>query len=171
MLRLSKDATALVGWTEVTMLKALLAIDGSEHSLGAVRHVIKLVRDREPLEIHLLNVQPPLHGDVTMFVSASAVRSFHDERAAEALARACALLDNAGVPYTRHVVVGHAARAIAEQARKLGCDKVIMGTRGLGTVGQLLLGSVSHEAIHLMDPDIPVTLVKSGTDAQPENVT
>lgn len=50
------------------MLKALVPIDGSANSLGAVRHIIKLVKDREPLEIHLLNVQPPMHGDVTMFI-------------------------------------------------------------------------------------------------------
>ena len=70
------------------MLKALVPVDGSPNSLGAVRHVIKLVKNREPLEIHLLNVQPPVHGDVTMFVSASAVRAFHDEQAAKALAPA-----------------------------------------------------------------------------------
>ncbi len=147
------------------MLKALVPVDGSANSLGAVRHVIKLVKDREPLEIHLLNVQPPLRGDVTMFIIGSAVHDFHEEEAAKALAPACQLLDDAGVPYSRHVVVGHTAPAIAEWARKLHCDKVIMGTRGLGTVRQLLLGSVTHEVIRQMHPGIPITLVKDGIDA------
>jgi len=142
------------------MLKALVPVDGSRNCLAAIEHVLKLVREREPLEIHLLNVQPPLHGDVTTFVSASAVRDYHEEEAEKAFAPACALLDAADVPYRKHAVVGHAARVIADSAKKLGCDKVIMGTRGLGTMSQLLLGSVSHEAIHLMDPAIPVTLVK-----------
>ena len=146
------------------MLKALIAVDGSGHSLGAVRHVIKLVQEREPLEIHLLNVQPPLPGDVTRFVDGSVVKSFHDDEAVKALAPACALLDRAGTPYIKHVVVGHPAPTIANWAKKLNCDKVIMGTRGLGAVSQLLLGSVSHEAIHQMDPNIPVTLVKEGLE-------
>lgn len=80
------------------MLKALVPIDGSANSLGAVRHVIKLVKDREPLEIHLLNVQPPMHGDVTMFISGSVLKEFHQEQAAKALASACRLLDGVGVP-------------------------------------------------------------------------
>ena len=146
------------------MLKALVRIDGSANSLGAVRYVIKLVKDREPLEIHLLNVQPPMHGDVTMFISGSVLKEFHQEQAAKALASACRLLDRVGVPYTRHVVVGHAAQEIAAWASKLHCDKVIMGTRGLGTVTQLLLGSVTHAVIHQMDPGIPVTLVKDAID-------
>ena len=128
------------------MLKALVPIDGSANSLGAVRHIIKLVKDREPLELHLLNVQPPMHGDVTMSISGSVLKEFHQEQAAKALASACRLLDRVGVPYTRH------------------CDKVIMGTRGLGAVPQLLLGSVTHAVIHLMDPGIPVTLVKDAID-------
>jgi len=41
-----------------------------------------------------------------------------------------------------------------------------MGTRGLGAMSQLLLGSVSHEAIHHMDAAIPVTLVKRPPTAQ-----
>jgi hypothetical protein len=32
------------------MLKALLAVDGADHSLGVARHANKLVRDRDPLE-------------------------------------------------------------------------------------------------------------------------
>src|SRR5687768_17961453 len=66
------------------MLKALVPVDGSGNSLCAVRHVIKLVQDREPLEIHLLNVQPPLPGDVTSFVAKNNVRDFHLEEGEKA---------------------------------------------------------------------------------------
>jgi nucleotide-binding universal stress UspA family protein len=144
------------------MLKALVPIDGSENALSAVRHVIRLVRDREPLDLHLLNVQPPVHGDVTAFVPKAAVHDFQREQGLKAMASACALLDEAGISYTKHIYVGHPAGVIASCAKELHCDKVIMGTRGYGTITQLLLGSVSHEAIHRMDPRIPVTLVKNG---------
>jgi len=149
------------------MLKALVPVDGSPCSLAAVRHVIKLVQDREPLEIHLVNAQAPLHGDVSTFVDATLIREYHEEEAAKALAPACDLLAGAGIAFERHVVTGHAARVIAECATTLGCDKVVMGTRGLGPVTQLLLGSVTHEAIHRMDPAIPVTLVKCPSQVPP----
>jgi nucleotide-binding universal stress UspA family protein len=144
------------------MLKALVPIDGSSNSLCAVRHVIKLVQDREPLEIHLLNVQPPFRGDVTSFVAKEDVEGFHLDEGHKALKRAQELLDEAGLHYTTHIYVGHAAEVIADCAKELHCDKVIMGTHGRGTVTQLLMGSISHKAIHQLDPSIPVTLVKEG---------
>lgn len=144
------------------MLKALVPVDGSDNALSAVRHVIALIRDRETIDVHLLNVQPPFHGDVTAFVPKTAVRDFHLEEGRKAMKAACELLDEAGVRYTMHVFVGHAAHVIAACAKDLRCDKVIMGTHGFGTIAQLLLGSISHEAIHQMDPRIPVTLVKAG---------
>src|SRR5918999_3736759 len=147
------------------MLRALVPVDGSSNSLCAVRHVIKLVEDREPLDIHLLNVQPPFRGDVTSFVSKEDVQGFHLDEGHKCLKRARELLDEAGLHYTTHIYVGHAAQVIAEVAKELRCDKVIMGTHGYGTVRQLLMGSVSHEAIHQMDPGIPVTLVKEGYGA------
>jgi nucleotide-binding universal stress UspA family protein len=147
------------------MLKALVPVDGSNNSLCAVRHAIKLVQDREPLEIHLLNVQPPFHGDVTSFVAKDDVQGFHLDEAHKALHRACEILNEAALHYTKHVYVGHIAEVIAEVAKELGCDKVIMGTHGYGTVKQLMMGSISHKAIHLMDPSIPVTLVKEGYGA------
>jgi nucleotide-binding universal stress UspA family protein len=146
------------------MLKALVPVDGSADSLSAVKHVIKLVKDREPLEIHLLNVQAPIHGDVTMFIGKSVLKEFHEEEARRVLAPAARMLDAAGVQYTRHVVVGHTAQVIAAWATKLHCDKVIMGTRGHTTMSQLLLGSVTNAVIHQMDPSIPVTLVKDAVD-------
>jgi nucleotide-binding universal stress UspA family protein len=142
------------------MLKALVPVDGSTNSLVAVRHVMLLVKGRERLEIHLLNVQPPVHGDVAMFVSGSAIGQFHEEAADKAVAAACRMLDDDDVPYARHVAVGHTAPTIAAWAGKLRCDKVVMGTRGLGTMSQLLLGSVTNAVIHHVDPHIPVTLVK-----------
>jgi nucleotide-binding universal stress UspA family protein len=142
------------------MHKALVPVDGSAYSLAAVRHVIKLIQEGESFDIHLLNVQPSLRGDVTAFVPQDIVHDYHIDEANKALRPACDLLDNAGIPYTKHVYVGHAADVIAESARELHCDQVIMGTHGRGTVTQVLLGSVSHEAIHQMDPRIPVTLIK-----------
>ena len=144
------------------MLKALVPIDGSDHALCAIGHVIKLVQDREPLDIHLLNVQPPLHGDVTAFVPGTEVRSFHIEEGGKCLKRACELLDEAGIPFTKHIYVGRPAEVIAACARDIRCDKVIMSTHGRGKITQLLMGSVTHEAIHQMDPRIPITLVKHG---------
>jgi len=144
------------------MLKALVPIDGTERALSAVKHVIQRVHDRETVDIHLLNVQMPFHGDVMTFVAKSDATDFHREKGEECLAPACALLDAEGLRYTKHIIVGHPARVIAQYAKDLGCHEVIMGTHGYGTITQLLLGSVSHEAIHQMDPHIAVTLVKDG---------
>ena len=72
------------------------------------------------------------------------------------------LLDRASIPYAVHIFVGQAAPVIAECARDLRCSLVVMGTHGFSKVTHWLLGSVSRETIHLIDPDIPVTLVKAG---------
>jgi nucleotide-binding universal stress UspA family protein len=54
--------------------------------------------------------------------------------------------------------MGEPAPAIAAHVERHGADGVIMGTRGLGTVGGLVLGSVATKVIHLVE--CPVTLVK-----------
>jgi nucleotide-binding universal stress UspA family protein len=69
-----------------------------------------------------------------------------------------ALLAKAGVPCEARVVLGEPAHAIAQAARDLACDGIVMGTRGLGTVAGLLLGSVATKVLHLTG--LPVTLVQ-----------
>ena len=56
------------------------------------------------------------------------------------------------------ILVGDPAETIAKVAREQACDLIVMGTRGLGTVTGVLLGSVATKVIHLSDR--PVLLVK-----------
>jgi nucleotide-binding universal stress UspA family protein len=144
------------------MRRILVAVDGSGHALEAVRHVIALVRDGRPSEVHLIHVQPPLTGDVTAFVSRDAVRDFHMDESRSAMRSAREMLDRAGISYAVHIYIGYAAPIIAECARDLRCSLVVMGTHGFGKIAHWLVGSVSRETVHLIDPMIPVTLVKAG---------
>lgn len=74
------------------------------------------------------------------------------------MAAARKLLDAAGVKYQHRIGVGDAAETIAAYAKEKGCDQIVMGTRGMGSVSNLLLGSVATQVIHLSP--VPVLLVK-----------
>ena len=67
-------------------------------------------------------------------------------------------LKAAGVRFTPVVEIGPAAETIAKIARERGCDGIVMGTRGLGAVSSMLLGSVSSRVLQFSD--LPITLVK-----------
>ena len=47
------------------------------------------------------------------------------------------------------VEVGQPANRIVEVARELDADMIVLGSRGLGNIGSLLLGSTSQKVAHL----------------------
>lgn len=141
------------------MFRLLAPVDGSEVSKRAIDQLLKgLGGYKEPAEIHLLNVQHPLHADVSMFVSANQIRQFHHDEGMKALRPAREKLDAAGVPYAFHIGMGDPAEVISQYAKEKACDQIILGTRGLGAVAGMLLGSVATKVLHLSD--VPVLLVK-----------
>lgn len=141
------------------MLRLLVPVDGSDASKRAIEQLLKgLGGYKEPAEIHLLNVQHPLHADVSMFVSSDQIRQFHHDEGMKALRPAREKLDAAGVPHAFHIGIGDPAAVISQYAREKACDQIILGTRGLGAVAGMLLGSVAAKVIHLSD--VPVLLVK-----------
>jgi nucleotide-binding universal stress UspA family protein len=141
------------------MLRALIPVDGSENAERAVRHAIGLIRGREPMAILLLNVQEPVDAiEVTSHMPAEEIRAWQITHGSEEMESARALLDAAGIVYEHRVVLGKVAETIARVAREERCDKIIMGTRGMGAIQSLLLGSIATKVIHLAD--VPVTLVK-----------
>ena len=141
------------------MLKMLVAVDGSEHSIRTVSHLIKEVnRYKDGVEVHLLNVQRALPARAASHIGHDKVQEYHREQGLQALAEARKMLDAARVKYQYHIGVGDEAEVIARYAKEKGCDQILMGTRGAGSVSNLVLGSVANKVIHLSP--VPVLLVK-----------
>ncbi|MCP5149782.1 MAG: universal stress protein [Ectothiorhodospiraceae bacterium] len=140
------------------MRKLLLAVDGSDSALHAAAHVADLAALQPGLTVHVVNVQVPLRGDVAMFVPGDDIEAWHQEQGGRELARVVALLTERAVSHTKTVMVGPVAETIARAVREEGADAVVMGSRGLGALAGIVLGSVATKVIHLVD--VPVTLVK-----------
>jgi nucleotide-binding universal stress UspA family protein len=76
----------------------------------------------------------------------------------EILAEATLHLHRSEIDFSTDTVEGPAAEAILRVAKLEGCDLIIMGSRGLGMVQGLLLGSVSYRVLH--HATIPVLIVQ-----------
>ena len=135
------------------MLKLLVLIDGSEKSTRAAQYAIWLVRSsKEPMEVHLLNIQLPVtFGDIGKFVSQEALDAYYQEEGLKVLKGPRDLL-------VVQIRVGPIAESIDRYVNEAGCNQIIMGTRGLGAISSLLLGSVATKVISISR--IPLTLVK-----------
>jgi hypothetical protein len=102
-----------------------------------------------PALVHLLNVQPPLPRHVARFFAQRDLDAFHLEAGMHVLAQAIAALDAAGVAHRDHVVVGHAAQAIAQFAEHHDCRDILLEPES-GLRAWLHLGSLHHQVQHLM---------------------
>jgi len=65
---------------------------------------------------------------------------------------------SAGVRFKSEVLAGSTAPTIVKRAEELDCIGIVMGTRGMGAIGNLVMGSVATKVVHLTK--LPVTLVK-----------
>ncbi|MEQ1776759.1 MAG: universal stress protein [Burkholderiales bacterium] len=139
------------------MLKTLIPVDGSDNSVRAVQFVMKQAgNSKEPFEIHLLNVQHPFPG--TIKGVGDQAKQYHHDEGMKALAAARKLLDDAKVKHTYHISVGEIGEVTAHFVNDLKCDQVVMGTRGMSSVANMVLGSAATKVLHLVH--VPVLLVK-----------
>ena len=141
------------------MLKILLPVDGSDSSNKSVADFIQLIDHyKETPEIHLLNVQLPLDGNITLFIDKENIRQYHQEEGMKKQQNVRDLLEKAGLTFQFHIVVGEPAEMIVNFAKEKLFDSIVIGPRGMGIVKSLLLGSVTNKVMQLST--IPVLLVK-----------
>jgi nucleotide-binding universal stress UspA family protein len=143
------------------MRKVLVAFDGSESSKRALQYVIDFARDHATtLEVHLLNVQhePVLYGEYVTGAIIDQLQQSLQATASEILVWPADQLKAAGISYKVHTALGNVAAQVSEFADQLGCDTVVMGTRGLGSFTGMLMGSVATRVVH--EVSVPVLLVK-----------
>jgi YjbE family integral membrane protein len=140
----------------VPMRNVLVPI-GDRNAQVAIRHVIQECLRTPGLEIHLLNVQRPLSRHVAQFVRRRTREEFHRESSERALEPARKLLGRHNIPYTAHMRVGDRARVIAEEARRLGCDHIIMSTARKNSLTRMLEDSTTNRLLELTP--VPVEII------------
>lgn len=137
----------------------LLPFDGSPSAFRALDQAIERAQS-EPIVVHLLNVEPKLedYGMVRAYLPEERQRAATAERAHMLLQPAVERLEAGNVPHETHVEWGEVPETIDSVARRLDCDSIVMGTRGMGPIGGLVFGSTATRLVHLTK--LPVTLVK-----------
>jgi nucleotide-binding universal stress UspA family protein len=142
------------------MHKLLVPIDGSESSIRALNYAIKIAKAQALLELHLLTVHPEpiIYGEIQVYVSREKMEEMQNAHSMDILRPAIQVVEASGVPYTSEVLIGDTAPMIVKRANDLNCDGIVMGTRGMTAIGNLVMGSVATKVIHLTT--LPVTLVR-----------
>ncbi len=140
------------------MSKVLFPVDGSEHAHRAVSQWLADHAQGAGHDVHLLSVQLPVDGNVRTFVNVDELNAYHREEGLAALAGVRQVLEQAGVPYQQHVLVGHPADVICRFAAEAGMNEVVMATHGRTGLLQALIGSVARDVSEKCE--VKVTLMK-----------
>ena len=141
------------------MNNLLVPIDGSPAALRALAFALQVVHGRPDARVHLLNVQAPLlQAGPSKLVSPDMIDAELRGEGEKRLVQAEIMALSASVACVPRVRIGSVAAEIVAHAVEHGCDAIVMGTRGMGVVGGLVMGSVAQKVVHLAT--VPVTLVK-----------
>lgn len=140
-------------------MKVLLPVDGSQDT----KKMLAYLATHEDLlgkspEFVVVNVQPAIPPRATMSVGKVAVQEFHKAESDAVCGPVSKFLDRHGSSYVVVHRVGHAAEEILRTAKRHKVDLIVMGTRGRGGIGSLLLGSVVQSV--LSTSDVPVMVVR-----------
>jgi nucleotide-binding universal stress UspA family protein len=143
--------------------RLLVPVDFSPHSSEALRLAIELAKTFRA-KIHLIHAyeltvsQLRLYGVVFPEPSYEKVRDAAVRRLEEELSR----VQEAGLEGEVQVVQSSPAEAIADAARELPADLIVMGTRGYTGLKHVLLGSVAERTVRIAP--CPVVTVKAAED-------
>lgn len=142
-------------------MKILLAVDGSKNAMSAVECLIQHASwYREEPQVELVTVHlpvPKLRG-LNKVVGRNQLKRYYDEEGKANLEKAAQRLSNAGITFTRRVLVGPIAESIGQHARRYGCDLILLGTRGMSATANALLGSTATKLMQVATT--PVMLVR-----------
>jgi nucleotide-binding universal stress UspA family protein len=144
-------------------VKVLLAYDGFEHSRQALEETAELAAEGRS-QVTILSVVP----EDDAGASKAGGHRMMAPHAHQDVARAHQLLRERGIESEMKIAHGAPLDEIVREAETGGYDLVVVGSRGLGPVGRLILGSVSERLV-LRSP-VPVLVAGSETTERHEPV-
>ena len=137
--------------------KILLAVDGSEHSLRSAKEAGDLAR---AMKSEILRIVVAFDG-IPPYLGEPNLQQAIDARMKEANAILQKAQDAVGkIPGEIHteLIEGPAAEAIINVAKTRGSTVIVIGSRGLSTIAELVLGSTSHKVVS--HASCPVLIVR-----------
>lgn len=140
------------------MLKIMIAVDGSQTSLQAVRHGLRLVEHGLKAHFVIAHVQKEATLLELATQDADLIANASIEAGLDLVAPAQDLLDAAGVSYEVEISLGEASSTLIDIAESTECEHILIGATGQGALGSILIGSVSREVAR--HSRLPVTIVK-----------
>lgn len=130
--------------------KCLIALDGSSHSLSAALLGADFARGQNA-ELVVLTVLEPYAFSGVGEASAAGRQAHTTAQLAPLQAQLEALRTHCqaqGQTLQEATVESQTpAQSIIDTAQTLGCDLIIMGSRGLGSLGALVMGSVAQKVL------------------------
>lgn len=126
--------------------RILLAVDGSEHGYKAARTAADLARAMKSEKLRIVvafDKIPPFLGEPNL---QRAIDSRLTE-AQEILKKAVEIVGDVPAEIHTELIEGDAAEAIIEVARTRNSSLIVMGSRGLGRLAGLVLGSTSQKVV------------------------
>ncbi|WP_433750363.1 universal stress protein [Falsibacillus pallidus] len=135
--------------------RILLASDGSKHAQRAAKTAAALGNLAQSAVTVLYVIDSSASkSDVLSKGSKEAVQAERERK----LASTCEILNENSVHFQTEFVRGDPGPSIVEFANKNGYDLLIVGSRGLNSLQEMVLGSVSHKVAKRVN--CPVMIVK-----------
>ena len=126
--------------------RILLAVDGSDHAMHAARKAAELARCMKSVELRIVVAYDP----IPLYLGEPNMQIAITNRKGEAEDVLNTFVKEVGdVPCEIHteIIEGDAASAIIEVANVRKSDVIVMGSRGLGRLAGLVLGSTSQKVV------------------------
>ena len=141
-------------------MKILLAVDGSPYTKKMLAYLAahEELRADGRHEYTVLTVQSVLPPRARAALSKQMVDEYYAEEAAKVLDPVTKYLAQNGITPVCRAEVGAAGETIAKIAEDEKFDLIIMGTHGHGSLGKLVMGSVSTRV--LANCTVPVMLIR-----------
>ncbi|MEY4495498.1 MAG: hypothetical protein RL744_562 [Pseudomonadota bacterium] len=139
------------------MNNILIPVDGSKNSDMAVKHAVRTYGKDPNAHFHLCNVQPTLYRHISKFLSKQNIHEWHAERASQAAASASSYLEKQGLNFSFTFVCGDKGNAIRDEAIRLECDRIVIGTSKKNSLSRLFENSTTAKLLEISD--IPVEVV------------
>lgn len=137
-------------------MKIAVAIDGSDNALRAVRHAITLAQHFPGAQLEIIYVAD--------YNKAKDERLLAQNEESLLLKRqqkvdpVLGLAHQAGIKAKMTILKGEPSQEIIKYVNAEAMDHLVLGSRGLNTFQEMVLGSVSHKVMKHVN--CPVTVVK-----------